>query len=116
MGGENETCTYRLLKHALKPMRDGTEWAAFLPTSEKLININFYPRLAKTPLSAYIVRDMMEYVAAHATYRFVIRDEEEDKVRMLVCAFSPSAIIASNASRYGCSNLVCGWHTPLLAR
>ena len=32
----------------------------------------------------------MEFVHAHATYRFVIVDEEEDKPRILVWLFKPS--------------------------
>ena len=36
------------------------------------------------PLSAFIVEDMNEFVQAHATYRFVIFDEEEERPRMLV--------------------------------
>ena len=33
------------------------------------------------PLSAFIAEDMNEYVRAHATYRFVIADEEEERRR-----------------------------------
>ena len=36
MGGDNETHTYRLLKHALKPVRDGTECVSVLPTSQNM--------------------------------------------------------------------------------
>jgi hypothetical protein len=42
-------------------------------------------RPMKIPLSAFVVEDMMEFVQAHASYRFVIRDEEEERPRMLVC-------------------------------
>jgi ubiquitin-protein ligase E3 D len=35
-------------------------------------------------LSAFIVEDMLEFVRAHATYRFVMFDEEEEKPRILV--------------------------------
>lgn len=35
-------------------------------------------------MSAFIVQDMLEHVSAHATYRFVISDEEEEKPRLLV--------------------------------
>jgi hypothetical protein len=45
-----------------------------------------FDRLLKVPLSAFVVGDMMEFVQAHATYRFVILDEEEEKPRLLVCA------------------------------
>jgi hypothetical protein len=39
----------------------------------------------KVPLSAFIVADMIELVQAHATYRFVILDEEDELPRALVC-------------------------------
>lgn len=42
-------------------------------------------RPIRVPLSAFIVEDMNEYVHAHATYRFVIADEEEERPRILVC-------------------------------
>lgn len=41
-------------------------------------------RYDRPPLSAYIIADMLEVVQAHASYRFVIRDEEDENVRMLV--------------------------------
>ncbi len=41
-------------------------------------------RPTRVPLSAFIVEDMNEFVQAHATYRFVIVDEEEDRPRILV--------------------------------
>lgn len=44
-------------------------------------------RLKRIPLSAFIVEDMMEYVQAHATYRFYVVDEEEEKPRLLVRVF-----------------------------
>ena len=56
---------------------------------------NFYPvslyclltctiRPLKIPLSAFILQDMDELVQAHATYRFILLDEEEEKPRILV--------------------------------
>jgi hypothetical protein len=47
-------------------------------------------RPSKIPLSAFIVEDMTEFVQAHATYRFVMLDEEDERPRLLV---SPSAIL-----------------------
>lgn len=43
-------------------------------------------RPSRVPLSAFIVEDMNEYVHAHATYRFIIMDEEQERPRILVCA------------------------------
>ena len=47
-------------------------------------------RPVRIPLSAFIAEDMSEYVHAHATYRFVLVDEEEEKPRILVWLFKPS--------------------------
>jgi ubiquitin-protein ligase E3 D len=44
------------------------------------------------PLSAFIVEDMNEFVQAHATYRFVILDEEEERPRILVRALHPKLL------------------------
>lgn len=41
-------------------------------------------RPSRVPLSAFIVEDMTEFVQAHATYRFIILDEEEERPRLLV--------------------------------
>ena len=43
-----------------------------------------FVRPCRIPLSAYIVEDMAELVRAHATYRFVVLDEEEERARILV--------------------------------
>ena len=41
-------------------------------------------RPIRIPLSAFIVEDMNELVRAHATYRFILCDEEDEKPRLLV--------------------------------
>ena len=47
---------------------------------------------------------MCEYVQAHATYRFVILDEEEEKPRILVWLFKPSIRLSYSApTRYAIS-------------
>jgi ubiquitin-protein ligase E3 D len=38
------------------------------------------------------VEDMMEFVQAHATYRFVILDEEDELPRILVCPSTRSFV------------------------
>ncbi|EGO29841.1 hypothetical protein SERLADRAFT_458146 [Serpula lacrymans var. lacrymans S7.9] len=62
---------YRLLKYAIRPVS---------PTAKP----------QRVPLSAFIVEDMSEYVQAHATYRFVISDEEDERPRLLMWLFKPS--------------------------
>ncbi|CCL98723.1 uncharacterized protein FIBRA_00728 [Fibroporia radiculosa] len=66
---------YRLAKYAIRPLS---------PTIE----------LPKIPLSAFIAEDMNEFVHAHATYRFIIFDEEEERPRILVWLFKPSMRMA----------------------
>ncbi|PIL23105.1 hypothetical protein GSI_14414 [Ganoderma sinense ZZ0214-1] len=52
------------------------------------MNANAGP--SRLPLSAFIAEDMNEFVHAHATYRFVIFDEEEERPRLLIWLFKPS--------------------------
>lgn len=47
-------------------------------------------RASRIPLSAFIVEDMMAVIHAHATYRFIIHDEEDEKPRLLVSCMSYS--------------------------
>ncbi|KAI0716976.1 HECT-like ubiquitin-conjugating enzyme-binding-domain-containing protein [Earliella scabrosa] len=61
---------YRLAKYAVRPMSGSSE-------------------PSRLPLSAFIAEDMNEFVHAHATYRFVIFDEEEERPRILVWLFKP---------------------------
>jgi len=66
---------YRLLKYAIRPVGPANEFV-------------------QTPLSAFIVEDMMEFVQAHATYRFVVLDEEDELPRILIWLFKPSLRLA----------------------
>jgi len=66
---------YRLAKYAIRPLS---------PSQEP-------PRI---PLSAFVAEDMNEFVHAHATYRFVILDEEEERPRLLIWLFKPSMRMA----------------------
>jgi len=45
-------------------------------------------------MSAFIVEDMNELVRAHATYRFILCDEEDEKPRLLLWLFKPSMRLA----------------------
>ncbi|KIY47523.1 hypothetical protein FISHEDRAFT_45130 [Fistulina hepatica ATCC 64428] len=55
---------FRLFKYAIRPVS---------PTSDPI----------RIPLSAYIVEDMVELAQAHASYRFIVHDEEEERPRIL---------------------------------
>jgi len=72
--GDGTMC-YRLAKYAIKPVS---------PTAEPL----------RIPLSSFIAEDMLEYVHAHATYRFILHDDEEERPRILIWLFKPSMRIA----------------------
>jgi len=54
------------------------------PILNYLPNLSISIRPLNIPLTAFIVGDMMEYLSAHATYRFILRDEEEERGRILV--------------------------------
>ncbi|KAF5379250.1 hypothetical protein D9615_005936 [Tricholomella constricta] len=67
---------FRLLKYAIRP-----------------VSLNSEP--TKISFSALIVEDMTEFVRAHATYRFVILDEEDERPRIL----SNEAVLGDLAAR-----------------
>ncbi|PPQ84909.1 hypothetical protein CVT25_004577 [Psilocybe cyanescens] len=69
------TIVFRILKYAVRPVSQSAE-------------------PLKIPLSAFIVEDMIEFVHAHASYRFVIQDEEEEKPRILIWLFKPKMRLA----------------------
>lgn len=48
------------------------------------IKVLMIRRPFRIPLSAFIVEDMAEFVQAHASYRFIISDEEDERPRILV--------------------------------
>ncbi|EIW54928.1 uncharacterized protein TRAVEDRAFT_30892 [Trametes versicolor FP-101664 SS1] len=69
--GVEPSMVYRFAKYAVRPMSANSE-------------------PSRLPISAFIAEDMNEFVHAHATYRFVIFDEEEERPRILVWLFKPS--------------------------
>lgn len=69
-----KTTFYRVLKYAVR----------LVSQTESL----------QIPLSAFVVENMMEFVQAHASYRFVIRDEEHQKPRILIWLFKPRMSLA----------------------
>ncbi|KAJ7064804.1 HECT-like ubiquitin-conjugating enzyme-binding-domain-containing protein [Mycena amicta] len=73
-GGEMQN-VFRMLKYAIRPVSSSTE-------------------PSKLPLSAFIVEDMSEFVEAHASYRFIILDEEEERARILIWLFKPNMRLA----------------------
>ncbi|KAJ7204759.1 HECT-like ubiquitin-conjugating enzyme-binding-domain-containing protein [Mycena pura] len=73
--GNDTQNVFRMLKYAIRPVSSSTD-------------------PAKLPLSAFIVEDMNEFVEAHASYRFVILDEEEERARILIWLFKPNMRLA----------------------
>ncbi|KAF8137420.1 HECT-like ubiquitin-conjugating enzyme-binding-domain-containing protein [Boletus edulis] len=61
---------YRLFKYAIRP-------------------ISTTSQVPKIPMSAFVLHDMLEHVQAHATYRFVLSDEEDERPRLLIWLFKP---------------------------
>lgn len=55
------------------------------PPFMQVIILSMLHRPLRIPLSAFVVEDMNELVRAHATYRFILCDEEDEKPRLLVC-------------------------------
>lgn len=80
-GPTTTTTCFRVLKYAIRPVTPNPSDAL------------------KIPLSAFIVEDMMEYVHAHASYRFVIRDEEEEQARILIWLFKPKIRLSYTTPR-----------------
>ncbi|KIJ11155.1 hypothetical protein PAXINDRAFT_119016 [Paxillus involutus ATCC 200175] len=66
---------YRLFKYAIRP-------------------ISATSQVPKIPMSAFVLQDMLEHVQAHATYRFVLSDEEEERPRLLIWLFKPKIRIS----------------------
>ncbi|ORY25819.1 HECT-like ubiquitin-conjugating enzyme-binding-domain-containing protein [Naematelia encephala] len=50
--------------------------------------------LVRYPLSVFVVSDMLELAQAHASYRFIIADEENSAKRLLIWLFTPSTRIS----------------------
>ncbi|EEB89193.1 hypothetical protein MPER_12735 [Moniliophthora perniciosa FA553] len=78
--GQDKVNVYRILKYSVRPVS---------PTAEPV----------RIPLSAFIVEDMTEFVQAHASYRFVLSDEEDERPRILIWLFKPSMHIGYAAQR-----------------
>ncbi|KAI0322864.1 HECT-like ubiquitin-conjugating enzyme-binding-domain-containing protein [Amylostereum chailletii] len=88
-GGQTAT-VYRLVKYAIRPVSPTAERVLFLPQSTP----------CRIPLSAFIVEDMIELAQAHATYRFVVLDEEEERPRVLLWLFKPRIRISYAALKH----------------
>ncbi|KAJ4000162.1 HECT-like ubiquitin-conjugating enzyme-binding-domain-containing protein [Lentinula boryana] len=72
--------TFKILKYAVRPVS---------PSSEPL----------RIPLSAFVIEDMVEFVHAHASYRFIISDEEDERPRILIWLFKPNLQLAYSTSK-----------------
>ena len=74
-------------------------------------------------MSAFVLHDMLEHVQAHATYRFVLSDEEDEKPRLLVGSYFGRSLQRTYLlrHRFGCSSLGCAYricfqHQPYFQR
>ncbi|KAJ7461799.1 HECT-like ubiquitin-conjugating enzyme-binding-domain-containing protein [Mycena galericulata] len=73
--GISHSNVFRMLKYAIRPVGTSNE-------------------SSRLPLSAFIVEDMTEFVDAHASYRFIILDEEDERARILIWLFKPNMRLA----------------------
>ncbi|KIK82318.1 hypothetical protein PAXRUDRAFT_832273 [Paxillus rubicundulus Ve08.2h10] len=74
-GDRSTARMYRLFKYAIRP-------------------ISATSQIPRIPMSAFVLQDMLEHVQAHATYRFVLSDEEEERPRLLIWLFKPKIRIS----------------------
>jgi len=72
---DKKATVYRVLKYAVRLVSQAVE-------------------SLQIPVSAFVVEDMTEFVQAHASYRFVICDEEQEKPRILIWLFKPRMRLA----------------------
>lgn len=103
--------TYRMAKYALRPVSATAECVFRVFVWYQMAEVLFRP--LRIPISAFILEDMMEFVHAHATYRFLILDEEEGKPRLLVRNETPLKEIKywiNIMYRYGSSSRICACH------
>jgi len=77
----NKMTAYKILKYAVRP-------------------VSLFSEPFRIPLSAFIVEDMREFVQAHASYRFIISDEEDERPRILVWLFKPNLQLAYTTSKH----------------
>ncbi|ODO09423.1 hypothetical protein I350_03023 [Cryptococcus amylolentus CBS 6273] len=76
--------TLRLSKWAVGLLRDDVD------AEDDAAN----PPLIRAPLSVFVVSDMLELAQAHASYRFIISDEETQSKRMYIWLFNSSTSIS----------------------
>ena len=79
----SSSTVYRFPKYTIRPVSLTAECVHRGQRTFLFTYICLY-RPVRIPLSAFILEDMHELVRAHATYRFVILDEEEERPRLLV--------------------------------
>ncbi|KAK8861412.1 hypothetical protein IAR55_002231 [Kwoniella newhampshirensis] len=73
--------TIKLSKWAISLLKDGHQ--STNDSSEIVIPVRF-------PLSVFVISDMLELAQAHASYRFVIAEDESGDARVYIWLFNPS--------------------------
>ncbi|WVQ73743.1 hypothetical protein IAR50_003323 [Cryptococcus sp. DSM 104548] len=76
--------TLRLSKWAVGLLRDDVD------ADDDALN----PPIIRAPLSVFVVSDMLELAQAHASYRFIISDEETQSKRLFIWLFNSSTSIS----------------------
>ena len=92
-GEQGPQTVFRFAKYAIRPMSASAEYVPqYAHTLTRALTMPYSP--PRIPLSAFVLSDMDEHAAAHATYRFVVLDEEESRPRLLLWLFKPSLKLA----------------------
>ncbi|KAG9097052.1 hypothetical protein FRC06_008011 [Ceratobasidium sp. 370] len=61
-----------------------------LPSQALPLNVQMGVTFPRIPFTAYVAADMVDLAQAHASYRFVVQDEENGITRILIWLFKPS--------------------------
>jgi hypothetical protein len=107
------TTTFRLAKYSIRPMSSTMQYGSYALSSTFFADA-LYDSIETIPLSTFVVADMLELQQAHASYRFIIFDEEEERPRILV-----KSLVLRDHGRYSCQiyrsgflSHIYGWPTP----
>lgn len=78
---------FRVLKYSIRLVSPTVQYVLCFTFLRQYMMTTAYS-ITNIPLTAFVVEDMMEFVQAHASYRFVIRDEEDELPRILVGVYN----------------------------
>lgn len=87
---------YRFKKYTVRPIM-ATQRYTVHQTCNFISSVTLTPSsFPRIPFTAFVAADMADLAQAHASYRFVIQDEENEVPRVLVSFFLDSADSTAN--------------------